>query len=326
MTVNSPNITLLRRSGGRLLGSDGVNGRDDGLDFVSGGLITFTSTPVATGSGINPRFGTVDGGGDAAGTLSGFIFQAFGAINSALINASGTTLRTLDLRSSGPTNTNIADTIAGAIPRESRQGDVGEGVTVGQAEFEQIKQLGIVPRNPTASELVELLTGAATYDDFPHNPSAVADDYTTVVNRLPSDSVNALLSAYDSVFNKGMLDENGKPVLDPTGKPRRVSRTQEIQDALLASVRRYREAAKSKGDIDPGAFRAFLEQNEQENESLGYLRQLNEFLVKLDRVGLTARELAQSKAIILNPVRPRGIKNVQQFETVIRAEASRVMR
>ncbi len=326
LTVNSPNITLLRRAGGRLLGSDGINGRDDGLDFVSGGPINFTSVPVAVGSGINPRFGTVDGGGDVSGNLESFIFQAFGPVSFSLINSSGSTLRTLDLRSSGPTNTNIADTIAGAIPRESRQGDVGETVTVGQAEFEQIKQLGIVPRNPTASELVELLTGAATYDDFPHNPSAVADDYTTVVNRLPSDSVNALLNAYDLVFNKPMLDDNGKPVLDPAGKARRVSRTQEIQDALLASVRRYREASKSRGDIDPGAFRAFLEQNEQENESLGYLRQLNEFLVKLDHVGLTARELAQSKAIILNPVRPRGIKNVQQFEAVIRAESSRVLR
>ncbi len=327
MTVNSPSITLLRRAGGRLLGSEGVNGRDDGLDFVSGGLINFTSVPVAVGSGINPRFGTVDGGGDVSSTLTGFIFQAFGSISSALINSSGDTLRTLDLRSSGPTNTNIADTIAGAIPRESRQNDVGEDITIGQAEFEQIKQLGIVPRNPTAGELVELLTGSATYDDFPRTSPPAAEDYTTVVNRLPSESVSVLLAAYDDVFNKPLLDDNGKPVLDDKGKAKRVSRSQEIQDALLASLRRYREAMKQRsGEVDPSAFRAFLEQNESEAESLGYIRQLATFLNKLDRVGLTARELTQSKAIILNPVRPRGIRTVQQFEAVIRAEASRSMR
>ena len=326
LTVHSPNITLLRRDGGRLLGFQGVNGRDDGLDFVSGGLINFTSVPVATGSGINPRFGTVDGGGDVSSTLSTFIFQAFGPITSALINSSGSVLRTLDLRSSGPTNTNIADTIAGAIPRESRQNDVGEGITVGQAEFDQIKQLGIVPRNPTAGELVELLTGSATYDDFPRVSPPTAEDYTTVVNRLPSESVTRLLIAYDTVFNKPLLDDNGKPVLDEKGKPRRVSRSQEIQDALLASLRRYREAAKARGDIDPGAFHAFLEQNQTEAVSLGYIRQLADFLNKLDRVGLTARELTQSKAIILNPVRPRGIRTVEQFESVIRAESGRVMK
>lgn len=326
MTVNSPSITLLRRAGGRLLGNQGVNGRDDGLDFVSGGLINFTSVPILGGSGINPRFGTTDGGGDVSSTLTGFIFQAFGNITRSLINSSGTTLRTLDLRSNGPTNTNIADTIAGAIPRESRQNDVGEDITVGQAEFEQIKQLGIVPRNPTAGELVELLTGSATYDDFPRVSPPAAEDYTTVVNRLPSESVTRLLAAYDLVFNKPLLDDGGKPVLDEKGKQRRVSRSQEIQDALLASLRRYREATKSRGDIDPSAFHAFLEQNESEVESLGYIRQLADFLNKLDRVGLTARELTQSKAIILNPVRPRGIRSVEQFESVIRAEAGRVMR
>jgi filamentous hemagglutinin family protein len=330
MTVNSPSITLQRRAGARILGYQGLFGHDDGLDFVSGGTINFTSAPVAVGTGISPRFGTVDGSGDVSSTLSAFVFQAFGPMDISYINSTAPTLRTLDLKSSGPTNTNLADTIAGAVPRESRQNDVGEGVTVGQAQFEQIKQLGIVPRNPTAGELVELLTGSATFDDVPHGSANTAEDYTTVVNRLPSSSVSALLDAYDAVFNKPLLDEAGKPVLDPAGALRRTSRAQEIQDALLASVRRFRDAMKAKpgapADVDPGVFRAFLEQNEQEAESLGYIRELNVFLNKLDRVGLTARELAQSKAIILNPVRPRGIKSVQQFEAVIRAESSRVLK
>ena len=245
-----------------------------------------------------------------------------------LINGSGGgVFRTLDLRASGPTNTNIASTIAGAIQRETRQNDVGQSTTLAQAQFEQVKQLGIVPRNPTAGELVELLTGSATYDDFPRTLLPAAEDYTTVVNRLPSDRVEALLASYDVVFNTVQKGEDGKPVLDEKGVPRRVSRTQEIQDSLLASVRRFREASKVKAsEVDPSAFRAFLEQSPDEAQSLGYVRQLGEFLDQLERVGLTARELQQSKAIILNPVRPRGIRNVQQFEAVIRANPTRVMK
>ena len=49
-------------------------------------------------------------------------------------------------------------------------------------------------------------------------------------------------------------------------------------------------------------------------------------LDKLELIGLTAREMSQSKAIILNPIRPRGIRNVQQFEAIIKADRTRVMK
>ncbi len=328
LRVNAPSITILRRAAGKLSGQSGVNGLDQGVDIVTGGTVDFTTTPTVGGSGGEPRFGTPNGGGDVAGTLSGFIFQAFGTLNPDLINGTGgNVFRTLDLRASGPTNTNIASTIAGAIPRETRQNDVGQSTTLAQAQFEQVKQLGIVPRNATAGELIELLTGSATYDDFPRAALPTVDDYTTVVNRLPSDRVEALLTSYDAVFNTIQTGEDGKPVLDENGKTRRVSRTQEIQESLLASVKRFREASKVKSpEVDPTAFRAFLEQSPEDAKSLNYVRQLGEFLDQLERVGLTARELQQSKAIILNPVRPRGIRNVQQFEAVIRANPARVMR
>ena len=328
LRVNSPSITILRREAGKISGQTGINALDQGVDIVSGGTLDFTSTPTVAGSGGEPRFATPGGGGDVAGTLSGFIFQAFGALDPDLINGSGgSVFRTLDLRAQGPTNTNIASTIAGAIPRETRQNDVGQSTTLAQAQFEQVKQLGIVPRNATAGELVELLTGSATYDDYPRALLPAAEDYTTVVNRLPSDRVEALLASYDAVFNTVQVGDDGKPVLDEQGKTRRVSRTQEIQESLLASVKRFREASSVKTpEVDPTAFRAFLEQSPEEAASLGYIRQLGEFLDQLELVGLTARELQQSKAIILNPVRPRGIRNVQQFEAVIRANPTRVMK
>jgi filamentous hemagglutinin family protein len=329
LRVNSPDIVIQRRAPGKLLTQSGGVGQDQGVDFVVGGTIDLTSTPTIVGAGNNPRFGTPDGGGDVGGTLSGFVFQATGPISHGDINPTGNTLRTLDLSATGPTNTNIATALAGAIPEDVRQNEVTEETTLTPTSFAEAEALGINLRNPTASELVSILGGAGTtYSDYtPTNDLMTAEDTTTVVTRLPAERVQSLLTAYQDAFTKPLLDDDGKPILDPSGQPRRVSKAQEMQDALYESVRRYREASKIKSsDVDPGAFRAYLEQTPAEAESLGYVRQLEDFLNKLEMIGLTARELNQSKAIILNPIRPRGIRNVQQFEQIIRADRAGVMR
>lgn len=326
LRVNSPAITLNRRIGGRLLGDQGGFGTDAGLDFVSAGNFDFTSVPTVAGSGRLPSFGTVDGGGDVRGTLSSFLFQAFGDILPASINSSGTTLRTLDLKSEGPTNTNIATTIAGAIPRESRTNDVGQDTTVSQALFEEIKQLGINPRNPTSGELLDQLSGSATFDDFPRRFPPTSDDYTTVVNRLPADRVTDLLTTYDGVMRKPLLDDSGNPVLDEAGKPQRADRRKEILDTFNASVRRYLESTGSKGDVDPAQFRAFLESDAKEAQSLQFVQQLEGLLTKLDQIGLTSREIIQAKASMLRAVRPRGFRTIDQFETMIRASSTKTAR
>lgn len=326
LRVNSPAITLNRRVGGRLLGDQGGFGTDVGLDFVSGGVIDFSSVPVAVGTGRNPTFGTTDGGGDVRGTLGTFLFQSFGDILPTLINSSGATLRTLDLKSEGPTNTNIATTIAGAIPRESRTNDVGQDTTVSQALFEEIKQLGINPRNPTSGELLDQLSGSATFDDFPRRSPPTAEDFTTVVNRLPADRVTDLLMTYDNVMRKPLLDEGGKPVLDENGKAQRADRRKEILDTLNASVRRYLESTGAKGDVDPAQFRAFLESDAKEAQSLEFVQQFEVLLNKLDQIGLTSREIIQAKASMLRAVRPRGFRTIEQFETMIRANSTKTAR
>lgn len=326
LRVNSPAITLNRRVGGRLLGDQGGFGTDVGLDFVSGGVFDFSSVPVAAGTGRNPTFGTTDGGGDARGTLSTFLFQSFGDILPTLINSSGATLRTLDLKSEGPTNTNIATTIAGAIPRESRTNDVGQDTTVSQALFEEIKQLGINPRNPTSGELLDQLSGSATFDDFPRRSPPTAEDFTTVVNRLPADRVTDLLLTYDNVMRKPLLDEGGNPVLDENGKAQRADRRKEILDTLNASVRRYLESTGAKGDVDPAQFRAFLESDAKEAQSLEFVQQFEVLLDKLDQIGLTSREIIQAKASMLRSVRPRGFRTIEQFETMIRANSTKTAR
>lgn len=341
MTVNAPSITLLARQAALVLGS--TNSRtnpippgnsDMGLDFVSGGTINFSSVPTLNGSQPLPPSFATPGATGISSTLFGFFNQAFGtnpAISNGLITntASNQPAISLDLRAQGPTTTDVATALAGAIPPESRAFDVGQNETISEAQAEDLKQLGVLARSPSSEELLALLSGSTTYDDFPRRSPPTAEDYTTVVTRLPAERVTALLNAYDALFNKPKLDDAGNPVINPaTGQPERVSRTQDIQNSLLASVRRYRAAqqagteGRAAGDIDPVDFKRFLETGPEEGTSLGYIRELGAFLNQLDQVGLTSRELAVSKNVLLNPVRPRGIRTVQQLEAIIRANPS----
>lgn len=320
MSVTAPSITLLRRDAGQILGTMNELANDMGVDYVSGGNIAFSVIPVAAGPGPEPTFATQTGSGDVNSTLSGFIFRAFGEILPTDINLGTTSIRTLDLKSDGPTNTNFADAIAGAIPRETRQNDVGQETAIGQAQMEDLKNLGIVPRNPTTEELLDFLIGRTVYNDMPRKNVPGADDYTTVVNRLPGERVTALLRSYDKVFNTDLTDDAGTVVVDPaTGKPKRVSKADDIKATLLASVRRYRaENPGVNGEVDPLQFRAFVDNSPEDAQSSQYLDQLGEFLDQLESLGLTPRELQTSKNIMLKDVRPAGIGRVSTFEDVIR--------
>lgn len=322
MSVTASSIALLTRPAGLILANSGtLTAADQGVDFVSGGEIAFSVVPTAMGTGPIPSFATESGAGDVNSTLSTFLFRAFGEIDFTQFNNGTSNIITLDLKSSGPTNTNFADAIAGAIPRETRLNDVGQQVAIGSAQMEDLKNIGIVPRGPTPQELIDFLVGQAIYNDVPSRITPRPDDYTTVVNRLPSERVQALLDEYDRVFNTDLLDDAGNPVTNErTGKTQRVSRTDDIRSALLGSVRRYRaENAEAIGELDPYAFRAFVDSTPEEAKSEAYLDQLNEFLDVLETIGLTPRELVTSKNILLKDVRPAGVGSVANFETIIRA-------
>ncbi len=317
LTVNAPSIAVNSRPAGALLAPDGTIGQDLGLDFVSGGLISFSVVPTVNGSG-RVAFSTPDGTGDGTGNLSSFIFQSFGAIQPSLINRTvNNNIITLDLRAEGPTNTNVSDALAGAIPRETRFSDVGEDPVVGQALIEELRQLGIIPRTLDLPELLSLLVGWGLYNDYP----AASDGqvtYSTAVNRLPGPEVTSLLKDYDRTFNRDLVDESGLPVLDDNGKVRRVSRASEIQESLYQSVRRYLATNPGTTSIDAARFRAYLDTSADETVSREYVEQLADFIARLEYLGLTPRELALSKNVLLAPVRPRGIATIQQFEAVIR--------
>ncbi len=323
VNVNASSIALNTRLPGTILGPNNTIGLDAGLDFVSGGRFAFSVVPTRIGTRA-VSFATPDGTGDANGNLVSFLFQAFGPVMPSMLNAgTAPNIVTLDLRAQGPTNTNVSDALAGAIPRETRFNDVGENPTVGQAQIEDLRQLGIIPRTLELPELLQLLVGWGLYNDYPAGGPG-AQGYTTAVNRLPGDQVTRLLRDYDALFNRDLVDDDGNPVLDEAGKVRRVSRASEIQETLYQSVRRFLAANPGTTSIDPVRFREFLDTNESEAQSRGYIEELAGFIRRLELIGLTERELALSKNVLLAPVRPRGITTIQQFEAVIRGSAMAV--
>lgn len=307
LVVNAPSIVLRARNAGGTLNNDGLPDFDTGLDVV-GGTVNFSVTPTIEGEGLPPvTFGTEDGTGDVAGTLTAFSFRSFGSTdpeNLVFNNA------VLDARSVGPTNTNIAPTIAGAIPRERQSGDIAQDTTVGQSQQEQLRQLGIFARELRLDEFLAFLVGRSIYDDFPNrpNPDPIAGGYQVAVTRLAADRVERLLATYDSIYNRDVVDENGQTVVDPqTGRTLREPRTEEIREALQLAVREYRRASESR-DFDPAGFRAYLEQTPEHADALGFVEGLQDLLTQLELIGLTPLEFSVARDTLLKEITPRGVR------------------
>jgi hypothetical protein len=345
MNVTSPDIVIDRRAAGTILTSnttsDGSLTTDRGVDFVANGPIAFSSVPTLAGAGAAPSFGTPTGDtGNGSTTLNGFLFQkfeqSFGA--AALNNNASGSIVTLDLNPTGGSNTNIAQTIAGAVPRETRQNDVSADTTLSSAQKKEIEDLAIIPRDPTSDEFRELVAGVATFNDMPGYPATASDAASrVVVNRLTSPLVASVLEAYRALHTGPETDAEGNPVADPaTGQPKQVAvSSAEIKTDLRRSVRRYREAAAGAAGaqggqagpvrIDPVAFRAYLEQTPAEGRSLGHLRHVQELLRRLDLLGLTSLELARARTAILRDIKPDGL-TIDQLEAAARAGSPRAAR
>lgn len=342
LRVNASSITLQRRAAGRLLAPDAADEVPDdlqyvtdlGLDFVAGGGIRFTdpgtgsdlasSQIFLSGLGATPQFATTNGVRPT--NLAGFVFRDFGEITFRNINATEGSPRTLDLRSDGPSVADPASTRAQFIPRESRFTAVGQDTTIGQAQKSELLPLKINPRDPEAAEFLALVGGGALLNDVPplDKLEPTPADYRTITTRLPSAAVTQLITDYQKIVKKDKVVD-GEIVIDSkTGLPERVDRIPEIKSALTKSVGRFMKG--KKGQIDALAFREYLQTDAGETESLGYVRQFDEFLNQLDRVGLTSRELRQSRNALLKAIRPAGIQTIEQMETVVRGSKSTASR
>jgi hypothetical protein len=300
MTVTAPSIAIITRPGGPLLGVVPGNAfatvQDRQVDFIAGRSINFSVSPTLIGGFLGPAFATPQAAG-ISDTLRSFSNVSFGQDVTASIMHVGSTYA--DLRSEGPTITNVADAIAGAVPHTSQSGLVTQDTAVGRAQQQALQELGVYARDPAFKELVDFLSGRALYNDLPQTANPIAGDYQVTVNRLPYELVNQVLSSYHKVFYK---DDQPNP--------------QHAGQVLGAAWAEYSKAAGAKAD--PLGFRAYVEAVPAQAEALYYLDGLRQLFTELGYLGLSPVELKSARLTLLNAVAVPGL-SPDQVEAAILA-------
>ncbi len=272
-----------------------------------------------SGTDRRPVFSTPDGGGDVRGTLGSFVFQAFGGIEQGLVTlatpgAGGAlpSIAVLDLISTGPTNANVAEALAGALPRETRDGDIAQdGVTEAQARA--LEELGILPRDLSTDQLIEFLVGRAIYDDFPRSTGLGATESRVTMNRLSRRRVREALQTYDLVFRQDARNADGAPFVDESGRVVRVSRVDTIRDTFGASVDRFMDG---RARFDPAAYRRELASAQGQRAALDLVEEMALLFDSIDGLGLSRAEAQAARDHLLQSVRPANI-SVDDFNDAI---------
>ncbi|MFN0132115.1 MAG: beta strand repeat-containing protein, partial [Phycisphaerales bacterium] len=328
--VYANSITILRRDQSNLLtrSQTGLlsSTQDLGTDVVAGGQITLLS--AAIGGGIGGGGITFSDSDADVANAGGFDVRKYGSGTTTISRQSfgidpNTNMPTridgvdvfLDLTAQGPGQTNVAEIIAGAVPKE-QGGEVSEAAGLDSGQKAKLKQLGIDPRDLTDPRaLLAMLAGRALYDDYPAFGGRDVQ-YQVTVNRLPTPVVEDVLRAYEAVYSKPVIDpDTGQQAVDPqTGQPMTTSRATDIQQIFRASYDRYGEVAQ---DFEPTAFAEYIRTNPAETEAAQTLEQLRTFFARVDRLGLGPRERSIVRGVLLNYIKPQQLRAPGVMETVV---------
>ncbi|MCW5775193.1 MAG: filamentous hemagglutinin N-terminal domain-containing protein [Phycisphaeraceae bacterium] len=306
IAVKAPDIFILSRASSQLHTDAGILDVDDGVDFVAGQSITFSVRPLVLGSGPNPTFATDDGAGGSP-TVTGFPFRAFGGVTAEVFGPG------LDLRSSGPTNANVSEAIAGAAPRESQSARVSQDTAVGRAARDELEQLGLAPRDPDLGTLIEALIGRALYNDVPRLAASSRAEVT--VNRLSSEVVQAVLDAYRELL-LGVPDDDD--ATDGEGTIDLQRRLPLIAGALTRAIDAY-DALEAGDAFDPVEFRRFVASTPEHADAARYLEGIDRLLRNVELLGLSPRERQIVRSTLFRDVSDGQATLMQTLETLVGA-------
>lgn len=304
MNVNAGSITALLRDAGLITGSDGGAAQDNGLDFVSGGAMTFTyGSATLNGTGPGPFFGNPNATVGGTGSFGA-------AAQSRTVRASELTLgnQFLDLKAEGPTSTNVANVIAGAVPRESQSGNVGQDTSIGQAQKEVLQRMGIFARDASRDELLDFLIGRAIYNDLPESETFQGQN-EVAVPRLSAELVDRLVDLYDSTYFRSEIDP-------ATGEEVRIARDAELKglfsDAYQAYVMR-----RAAGTPTATGFADFLRTDPSAGEALIVAESLAELMQVLNRIGLTPVEFEGAQYTLLSSITPESMPSWEMMADAV---------
>jgi len=251
------------------------------------------------GTGVNPEFG-LPGGEPVGVNRNDVLFRSLvvpeGQGFAGLISAQ-TTGGTLfvDARSDGVSNTNVAEAIAGAAPREGQTEPVTTDVVLSQAAVEFLNDLQITIKQPG--------------DEFYLIDMPVAETEQSALvssRRLDAPLVRDLIASHDSTFQEVSESEEGEV---------KTSRIADIKETLAASVDAYLEGAE---EFRPDGFVNFLRQNPAEyGTALSEIERLQAIMTNARLLGLTEAELIKVKGALARDAMPGNINDRPAFDRLI---------
>jgi hypothetical protein len=315
--VDANEITIRFRDPSALLNDTGVLGSDKldfGVDFFANEGITFNKQPKlakARVPGQSVEFGVSSGFADKA-AVPGFTFRLrkdkadVGKFLYVFKNpeTNVTTTTVLDSTADGPSSTSISGTLTQALPQETPKPT--EDTNLSSANQKRLVEMGIYARNASEQEIVDRVSGRVVYLDVPPNGVVPQpSDYTVVAGKLPQALTEALIKDDEQLVDANSPD------------PKKSEPAKEVQKMLATALAEFSKANKNPKRIDAVAFRTFIAEGDYKAVAT-VLAQFDELLIRVERMGLTDKQVAYYRERLVNRIIPRGIA-VDEMYQVIRA-------
>lgn len=190
----------------------------------------------------------------------------------------------LDLKSDGPTNANVSEALAAAIPRASETEAVPQETPVGSTELQRLRDLGINARRLLQDEYILNATlGLSVFND---SRSEVSEILEVTDKRLLNDRVRQVVVKYDELVGSG----------EEPGDDRRAR----IRDLLIQARADFLTSGPDR-DLSPGAMRTLL-RDPKYREVRDYFDLLNILLNDVKLLGLTSREYRDVETYLLKDI------------------------
>ncbi|MBS0197458.1 MAG: filamentous hemagglutinin N-terminal domain-containing protein [Planctomycetes bacterium] len=318
LSVNASQIRIRTRPGAPLFddqfvpeGSGVKLDNDAGVDFVSNGRLQFTG-PITREGSAAAFFANSNGAIDVV-QGAGLIFAQFdGGVAVNLFDHDTTNLLPVDLKTAR-SNTNVATSIAGAIPRDRREREVTSAVVLSSAFGKLLEAMELYVKDIDPDSLASFLIGRSLYQDVPLTVSPTGKDYKVSLNRLSSKPVLAAISAFcDLAYADGQKEYN-RMLDNEEGGERQTMRLDDIKTAVANSWDAY-VASGNGGETGPG-FRVWLtnrgsEATDDDKLSLEALDKARVLFDRIDEIGLSPRERDRVRSTIKGYIGP-GIDDIE---------------
>ena len=294
LAVNYDAVTVLLREAGDVFDpTTGLVAQDNGTDFVAGGTLQFGTLTAFAGPGPAPEFALPGGDPSIDNTVGFFLFKSLDTPIGDLANAGGVIV---DVRADGPTNTNVAEALAGAIPQEQAAEPVVTDVQLSQVTLDALVDLGIIIKQP--QENLYLI-------DLPEDIAGSADSTRVSRRRLEPTLVNSLVSDYDSAVKSEVMSttEDGSEASTEEETVSVIRRDTEIKsildDAWVAFVDQEGE------DGTAADFYAFVRSDaERFGTAATEIERLRDVVRSARVLGLTEREISAVKTKMFTMMQP----------------------